>query len=57
MKLLAKGKTVQEIADALGLKPRTVKWHTAKIMARHGLSGSGDERRLIVMAVRGELTT
>jgi DNA-binding NarL/FixJ family response regulator len=52
---LAKGKTRQEIAEELGITQSTVSWYTARIMQRNGLYGSGDGRRLIVMAVRGEL--
>jgi DNA-binding NarL/FixJ family response regulator len=52
VQLLAEGCTNQEIADRVNLSVRSVKWYTAELMREAGLTGSGDERRLIVWAVK-----
>lgn len=52
---LAEGKTNEEIAAELFIGVRTVKYHVSKIMARNGLSGMLDERRLIARAAKGDL--
>ena len=40
LKLIASDKTSKEIADGLGLSPRTVENHRANISAKLGLQGS-----------------
>ena len=40
LKLIASDKTSKEIADALGLSPRTVENHRANMSAKLGLQGS-----------------
>lgn len=54
-RMLGQGLTNKEIASALHITERTVKWHIGIMMERAGLHGSGDERLLIVLAARGRL--
>jgi len=52
---LARGETGKEIAAALGISRRALRWRIGEIMQANGLSGPGDERRLVARAARGEL--
>jgi len=53
--MLAEGQTNKEIAAALHISVRTVKWYLADFRFRLGLYGNADERRLVVAAVQGKL--
>lgn len=45
--LLAKGRSIDEVADELGRSRTTVKWHMRHIYAKHGLSRQMELMRLV----------
>nr|HPI78443.1 helix-turn-helix transcriptional regulator [bacterium] len=51
-KLLAVGKTIQEIAEMLGISPRTVETHKSRIMDKMGLKNIAE---LVRTAIRLEI--
>ena len=47
---LAEGRTVRELAVALGLTTRAVRWHLHELYRKQGLSGQADVVRLVLAA-------
>ena len=45
--MLATGRTLREIAAAMGRKESTVRWHLKQIFAKHGVSRQADVVRLV----------
>jgi DNA-binding NarL/FixJ family response regulator len=50
LQLLAEGRTMKEVANILGVTPRTVAFHKYKIMQRLGLKNNSDLVRLAIRA-------
>ena len=49
--LLAQGRTVRDIAAAMGRGERTIRWHLGHIFNKHGLSRQADLVRLVLSLV------
>lgn len=52
----AKGETLQDIATALSITVRTVKYHVSKMYRENGLYGNADKRQFLTLCLTNSVS-